>query len=139
MPTKQTVLLLALLIAGVASAHDHTRPAAKPIHLVAAQAAPNAVACSIQIIDEATGNDLPVCIRVRPKNTDNDSWLPLPSLLSRVTGLSNEKAKRGWNVLPHGHAEVTLPKGMLLIEAISGLNTPPRRRSRLTRGRFRSD
>jgi hypothetical protein len=74
----------------------------------------------LQLVDADTGKSLGGIIRVFRGGEEKP--LPLPGLYDRLRGLGN-KPTPGWHVIPAIGAALTLPRGKLRIEAVSGLET----------------
>ena len=74
---------------------------------------------SIRLVDSQSGATLPGLVRVTDSTGKS---IEIPELLSRGTGVTNQPAINQWFVLP-GPARVTLPRGRVTIEAISGLES----------------
>lgn len=119
------VLLLAGLLAGSVSAHEHTLPAyVKSLGAESngpdTQSAPtDGCRLTLTLTDESTGSHVSGLVRV----TDaGGTILQLPELFNRGTGLPQKHAGRQWHVVLES-ATVTVPGQRMVVEALSGLET----------------
>ena len=92
-----------------------------PLLLLAGRApAPQTRPVTIRLVDAQSGSELPGLIRV---TGPDGQAVSLPSLLSRGVGLLQKQPRiAAWSVLPRART-VALPKQVVTIEAISGLET----------------
>jgi hypothetical protein len=75
----------------------------------------------VRLVDAETGKNVPGMIRVFAAGADKP--LALPGLYDRLRGLKTTATLAGWSVVPAAGGEMTLPRGKLRIEAVSGLET----------------
>lgn len=87
---------------------------------VAAQSGAEPVKVRLRLIDAATGKDRSGIIRAL--GVDKKP-IELSGLLDRLMGIKKETQGISWYVVPAGGASVTLPRVVLEMEAISGLET----------------
>ncbi|MFP6770534.1 MAG: CehA/McbA family metallohydrolase [Planctomycetaceae bacterium] len=74
---------------------------------------------TLKLVDARSGRELPGLVRV----TDSAGRsVSLPSLLGRGVGVAQQPEIKTWSVLPRALA-VSLPRGTVTIEAVSGLET----------------
>jgi hypothetical protein len=79
------------------------------------------VSVRLRLLDDKTGKGVAGIVRIFPEG--KDVALPLPGLLNRLRGLGKTELARGWHVIPAAGVEVSLPRGKLRLEAVSGLET----------------
>lgn len=79
-----------------------------------------AVKIKLELIEAKSGQPIAGIVRIHAKGAQKP--LQLNELFDRLRGLS-QKTLTGWYVVPAGGAEVTLPRGKLTIEALSGLES----------------
>src|SRR5262245_12032541 len=75
----------------------------------------------LRLVDAATGKDRAGIVRVIPNK--EGKAIGLPGLLDRFQGLKVPDDIWGWHVLPATGAQLTLPRGKIRFEALSGLET----------------
>src|SRR5262249_8977527 len=75
----------------------------------------------LRLVDAKTGNAVAGIVRVTPRGKDNPA--ELPGLYPRLRGVKTSRAVAGWHVVPAAGADTTLPRDMLRLEALSGLET----------------
>src|SRR5258708_977156 len=75
----------------------------------------------LRLVDAATGKDRAGVVRVIPDKAT--IAIALPGLLDRFQSLKVPENVWGWHVLPTGGAQLTLPRGKIRIEALSGLES----------------
>lgn len=75
----------------------------------------------LRLIDGETGKNHAGLIRVFRK--DDVKPLALPGLFDRLRGLPKSETVAGWHVVPTDGADITLPRAVLRLEAVSGLET----------------
>jgi len=112
-------LLLLPLLAALAPAHPPTEPK-KPAVIPPAEAVAGET-CLLKLGIVAGTNPGAGCIRLREKG--QTAWMPLPGLLPRMLGLSENDLALGWHVLP-AERELALPRAELELEAYSGIRSP---------------
>jgi hypothetical protein len=81
----------------------------------------DSVKLRLKLVDAATGKGVGGIVRILPKGTDEP--LRLSGLFDRLTGLTKSEVVRGWYVIPSKGAETSLPRALLRLEAVSGLET----------------
>lgn len=74
----------------------------------------------LRLVD-ATGKNRPGIVRIFAAN--ESKAIGFPGLLDRFRGLKVADDIWGWHVLPASGAQLTLPRGKIRIEALSGLET----------------
>ena len=90
-------------------------------------AKPDAETATVRLrLESWTRRDMPGIIRAFPKGSNKP--LALAGLFDRLRGLDRSETVAGWYVLPAGGADVTLPRGEITFEALSGLETMLTRR-----------
>src|SRR5262249_23779907 len=75
----------------------------------------------VRLVDAATGKDRAGIVRVIPDK--ETKAMGLHGLLDRFQGLKVPQDIWGWHVLPAAEARLTLPRGKIRLEALSGLET----------------
>ena len=75
----------------------------------------------LRLLDAATGKDRAGIVRVI--RDQERKAIGLPGLLDRFQGLKVPQDIWGWHVLPAAGAQLTLPRGKIRLEALSGLET----------------
>src|SRR5262249_19783546 len=75
----------------------------------------------LRLLDATTGEDVAGIVRVFEKG--KDAPLPLPGLFDRWRGLKPAPSVAGWSVVPKGGAKTPLPRAVLRVEALSGLES----------------
>lgn len=101
----------------IASAHPDTEPEIEPEPCQAEN--PGGAKLKVKLLDSATGETTPGCIRISAN--DGAEWLDLSrQLLPRATKLRSEIRALGWHTLID-ETELDVPPGPLKIEAFAGL------------------
>lgn len=76
----------------------------------------------LRLVDAETGKDIAGIVRVFAKADDKP--LSLSGLFDRLRGIEKvESGAAGWHVVPASGATTTLPRAVLRLEALSGLET----------------
>ncbi len=91
-----------------------------------ARAPAETVKVKLRLTDADTGKDTAGIVRVFLG--DDRRPLTLSGAFDRIRGLGRSDDVAGWYVVPSGGVEVTLPRGKLRLESLSGLETAPARR-----------
>jgi hypothetical protein len=88
--------------------------------LLSARSGEKTVKARVRLLTPS-GDKLSGIIRIVPMG--QTKAIDVPGLYPRLRGLSVPEAFAGWFVVPAGGAEITLPKGIYRLEALSGLET----------------
>jgi hypothetical protein len=91
------------------------------VYLQADTGRADTVKVRVKLIDTDTGKDIPGVVRITPAGDDKP--LSLPGLYDRLRGLKQSGTLNGWHVVPAVGGETMLPRGKVLVEAFSGLET----------------
>ncbi len=115
------VFIAAIFTLSATLAHDHSEPkddVQPQTRVQPAKIAAETSQLTLRLVDEATGEPIPGCVRLR--ETGAGEWLTLDGLLPRMLGLPQQKRALGWHVAT-GRETISTPKTRLTIEGISGI------------------
>jgi hypothetical protein len=104
---------------------------------LSAETKEEAVKVRLKLIDAETGKGISGIIRVSAKAGDRP--LTLSGLYDRLHGLQKSEQVAGWYVIPADGAITTLPRAVLKLEALSGLETPLTRQDTDLTGKAREE